>query len=213
MTACPIRVQRLERVTADGRTEKLQFQPGLNTLVGPPNTGKTVWLKMLDYALGDRDAVEKSLSDELANKYSIIRVVLGLGGDDELVIERRWKEPASKHRSFVDDSPLSVIDFSDYFLRKLGIPVVHYPQGDPYSSRTWPVLSWRSLFRHMYRRQDIGWGGLIERTAGRRSACMHIAVFGRSGVPVFRRLWPVSESPERTHGARGATRELQSNIE
>lgn len=173
MTALPMHVEQLERVTADGRTERLQFQPGLNILVGRPNTGKTVWLTMLDYALGDRDAVEKALSAEIAEKYSIIRVVLRLGNETETVVERRWKEPGSKHKVYIDDRALSVNDFSAHLLPKLGVPVLHYPQGDPFSSRTWPELSWRSLFRHMFRRQDIGWGGIVERQPdGDQHACM-----------------------------------------
>ncbi|MDE2703975.1 MAG: hypothetical protein OXI35_02835 [Gemmatimonadota bacterium] len=163
MNVGAVQVEQIERVTEEGETEQLRFEPGLNTLVGRPNTGKTIWLTMLDYALGDRSSVEKSLSVELAEKYSIIRVVLRLGNDDQTVVERRWKEPGSKHKVYVDDHPLSVSDFSSYFLPKLGIPVLHYPQGDPYSSRAWPELSWRSLFRHVYRRQDIGWGGIVER--------------------------------------------------
>ena len=173
MTARAVRVDRLERVTVDGRTEVLRFEPGLNILVGRPNTGKTVWLTMLDYALGDRDAVEKALSAELANKYSIVRALLQLGGTDEVVIERRWKSPGSRHKVYVDDRPLSVDEFSSYFLPKVGIPVLHYPQGDPYSSRAWPMLSWRSLYRHVFRRQDIGWGGLVERQPeGDQHACI-----------------------------------------
>ena len=173
MTALPLHVEQIERVTADGRTERLRFEPGLNTLVGRPNTGKTVWLTMLDYALGDRDAVEKTLSAELAEKYSIIRAVLRLGDDTETVIERRWKEPGSKHKVYVDDHALSVNDFSAHLLPKLGIPVLHYPQGDPFSSRAWPELSWRTLFRHMFRRQDIGWGGVVERQPeGDQHACI-----------------------------------------
>ena len=173
MTACAVRVERLERDTADGRTEELRFEPGLNILVGRPNTGKTVWLTMLDYALGGRDGVEKRLSIELANKYSVVRVALQLGDNGAVVIERRWKEPGSKHKVYVDGRALSVDEFSSYFLPKVGIPVLHYPQGDPYSSRTWPMLSWRSLYRHMFRRQDIGWGGLVERQPdGDQHACI-----------------------------------------
>ena len=173
MSACAVRVERLERTTADGRTEELRFEPGLNILVGRPNTGKTVWLTMLDYALGDRDAVEKTLSTELANKYSSVRASLHLGDNGGVVIERRWKEPGSKHKVYVDGRALSVDEFSSYFLPKVGIPVLHYPQGDPYSSRTWPMLSWRSLYRHMFRRQDIGWGGLVERQPdGDQHACI-----------------------------------------
>ena len=173
MTASPIHVAQLERVTAEGRTERLRFEPGLNILVGRPNTGKTIWLTMLDYALGDRSPVEKALSTELADKYSIIRAVLRLGNDVQTVVERRWKEPGSKHKVYVDDHALSVDDFSSYFLPKLGIPVLHYPQGDPYSARAWPELSWRSLFRHIFRRQDIGWGSIVERQPeGDQHACI-----------------------------------------
>lgn len=173
MTARPIQLEQLERVTADGRTERLRFESGLNVLVGCPNTGKTIWLKMLDYALGDRDPAEKSLSAELADKYNIIRAVLRFGNDDQIVLERRWKEPGSKHKVYIDDHPWPVEDFSSHFLSKLGIPVLHYPQGDPYSSRAWPELSWRNLFRHIFRRQDIGWGGIVERQPeGDQHACV-----------------------------------------
>ena len=173
MTASPINIEQLERVTAGGSVERLRFGPGLNILVGRPNTGKTVWLTMLDYVLGDRSPVEHALSAELADKYSIIRAVLRIGGDAQTVVERRWKEAGSKHKVYVDGRLLSVEDFSSYFLSELGIPVLHYPQGDPYSSRAWPELSWRSLFRHIYRRQDIGWGGIVERQPpGEQHACL-----------------------------------------
>lgn len=173
MTAPPMQIEQLERVTAEGKTERLQFEPGLNTLVGRPNTGKTIWLTMLDYVLGDRSPIEHTLSADLADKYSIIRAVLRLGDGVQTVIERRWKEPGSKQKVYLDDHSVSVDDFSSYFLPKLGIPVLHFPQGDPYSSRAWPELSWRSLFRHIFRRQDIGWGGLVERQPdGDQHACI-----------------------------------------
>ena len=93
-----MQIEQLERVTAEGKTERLPFAPGLNTLVGRPNTGKTVWLTMLDYVLGDRSPIEHALFADLANKYSIIRAVLRLEGGVETVIERRWKEPGSNIR-------------------------------------------------------------------------------------------------------------------
>lgn len=168
-----MQVEELERVTGEGKIERLKFEPGLNILVGRPNTGKTMWLRMLNYALGDRNPVEKSLSAQLAEKYNVIRAVLRLGSNTQTVVERRWTEPGSRHKVYVDERPLSVADFSLYFLPQLGIPVVHYPKGNPYSSRTWPLLSWRSLFRHIYRRQDIGWGGIAERQPeGEQHACI-----------------------------------------
>jgi hypothetical protein len=65
------------------------------------NTGKTVWLRMLDFVLGDRDPAEQALSEELASKYDSIQVQARTGGD-EVTLERRWKEAGAKHKVFLD---------------------------------------------------------------------------------------------------------------
>ena len=42
MSTTPKLVLRsLERITPDDRSERLEFAPGLNVIVGPPNSGKT----------------------------------------------------------------------------------------------------------------------------------------------------------------------------
>ena len=46
-------VSRLERRLSGGDVESLTFEPGVNLLVGRPNTGKTKWLQTLDFLLGD----------------------------------------------------------------------------------------------------------------------------------------------------------------
>ena len=56
-------IDSIERVTADGITERHSLEAGLILLVGQPNTGKTGWLRMLDFVLGDSDPVEQRLSD------------------------------------------------------------------------------------------------------------------------------------------------------
>jgi DNA repair ATPase RecN len=154
-------LESVERVTSAGTSEVVQFKPGLNLLVGRPNTGKTVWLRMLNYALGDRDSAEDALSEELAAKYDLLRVRARVG-QDEVTIERRWKESGAKHKVFLDGIAVDSGGLSQILLEKLAIPVLHYPQGNPYSSRAWPDLSWRSLYRHIYRRQT-SWGSLIEK--------------------------------------------------
>lgn len=154
-------LESIERASADLGTERLSFEPGLNLLLGRPNTGKTVWLRMLDFVLGDRDSAEEKLSEDLASKYDLLRVHAHVG-DEEVTLERRWKEAGAKHKVFVDGEPIDSGHVSDVLLEKLGIPRLHYPQGNPYGPRTWPDLSWRSLYRHIYRRQSF-WGGLVER--------------------------------------------------
>lgn len=57
-------------------------------------------------------------------------------------------------------------------MEKLEIPVVNYPQGNPYGTRAWPELSWRSLFRHVYRRQTF-WGDFADyQPASEQHACL-----------------------------------------
>jgi hypothetical protein len=48
-----ISIGRIERRLSTRNTEPLQFAPGVNLLVGRPNTGKTKWLQTFDYLLGD----------------------------------------------------------------------------------------------------------------------------------------------------------------
>lgn len=154
-------LESIERVAANGETERQNFEPGLNLLVGRPNTGKTVWLKMLDYVLGDRDSAEEKLSEELAVKYQALRVQAH-AGREEITLERRWKESGAKHKVFLDGTAVDAGDLSALLLERLDIPPLHYPQGNPYGPRAWPELSWRSIYRHIYRRQ-LFWGGLVER--------------------------------------------------
>jgi hypothetical protein len=46
-------IASLERRLATGNVEFLTFEPGVNVLVGRPNTGKTKWLQTFDFLLGD----------------------------------------------------------------------------------------------------------------------------------------------------------------
>lgn len=171
MTSGYFTLESIERVAANGETERCSFEPGLNLLVGRPNTGKTVWLRMLDYVLGDPDSAEEKLSEELAAKYDVLRVQAH-AGQEEITLERRWKESGAIHKVFLDGAAVNSGDLSALLLEKLGIPVLHYPQGNPYGARRWPELSWRSLYRHIYRRQHF-WGGLVERQPeSEQHACM-----------------------------------------
>jgi hypothetical protein len=46
-------IASLDRSQAGGEKESLSLGAGVNVLVGRPNTGKTKWLQILDYLLGD----------------------------------------------------------------------------------------------------------------------------------------------------------------
>src|ERR1700730_14122218 len=120
----------LQRRLTTGNTEACRFEPGVNVLVGKPNTGKTKWLETLDYLLGDTGAspFEGQSGEPLADKYDAASVELFVG-DERLFVERRWKEPGVKTKIFVNESPMDPGDFQRLLLEKLRIPVLHFPKG------------------------------------------------------------------------------------
>lgn len=161
MPAAKLNVMQLSRRTASGATDSLQFKPGVNVLVGVPNTGKTKWLGMLDYLMGKKGSPEESLGEDLAEKYASASCMLSVDGT-EILLERHWRKYGARGTVFVNEAPVKVEDFDIGFLEMLGIPLLHYPQGNPYSPRSWPRLGWRSLLRHVYRRQYF-WSDIADK--------------------------------------------------
>jgi hypothetical protein len=154
-------IRELIRYPVQSSADTLYFEPGVNVIVGPPNTGKTQWLKTLDHLLGDESPAEESLAEEVFEKYQSASLKVAIGVT-ELTIERHWKEPGLKTKIIMDGEPLNIKDFSHKLFELLNIPIVHYPQGDPYGSRSWPELGWRSLLRHIYRQQRF-WSEIADR--------------------------------------------------
>lgn len=134
--------------------ESLKLMTGVNLLVGEPNTGKSKWLTIIDYLMGDDDTASNALGVDLAEKYDEVSAVVNIGGTDH-VFERRWKERGKVSKVIVDGNGMTNHEFSSWLLRALEIPEIHYPSGNPSAKRTWPALSWRSLFQHMYRKETL----------------------------------------------------------
>lgn len=151
------------RELSNGHDEDIRFKSGVNLIVGEPNTGKTMWLQTLDYVLGGAGENPFESHDEhgLNEKYETAGVELHIG-DEQFLVERRWRERGFKSKVIVNDYPLDAQDFQQLLLEKLGIPLLHYPKGNPMSGQTWPELSFRSLFRHIYRRQRF-WSGIADK--------------------------------------------------
>jgi DNA repair ATPase RecN len=153
MTTKTLIIKQLSRLPKTGNFDELNFEPGVNVLVGQPNTGKTQWLRMFNFLMGDRDSNPANAFDEsLVNKYDSVKGIF-VAGDEEIILERNWKQSGNKGKVFINGEPITTDNFSAYLLSLLEIPTVHYPQGNPLSLRTWPELSWQSLLRHIYRRQ------------------------------------------------------------
>lgn len=88
MTSKTVVIRELSRSPEQGPEDRLVFEPGVNVLVGVPNTGKTKWLRMLDYLFGDDGTPDEVFGDDIAAKYQSVRVSLTVAGQD-VVIERR----------------------------------------------------------------------------------------------------------------------------
>jgi hypothetical protein len=153
-------VRHLTRSGIGIADDHLAFEKGVNVVVGRPNTGKTKWLQMLDYAFGSDSQPKEVFGEDLAEKFSRIEATVEIDGEP-LVIERRWNEVGIRTKVFVDGEAVDEREFSTELLKLLDIPILHYPQGNPHGPRTWPQLSWRSLLRHIYRRQHF-WADLAD---------------------------------------------------
>ncbi len=166
-------ISRLDRQLANGETEHLDFEPGANLLVGPPNTGKTKWFQTLDFVLGDdgQNPFEGAEETGLDKKYDAAGANIVIG-EESFRIDRRWRKAGAKGKVLVDEQEMAARDFQHWLMKKLGIPVLHYPKGNPMSGQTWPELSFRSLLRHIHRQQRF-WGDLADKQyEGEQHACL-----------------------------------------
>jgi hypothetical protein len=155
-------ISSVTRKREDGSEESIHFKPGVTVLVGEGNTGKTKWLQTIDYLLGDEVTLEEREDPDniLFQLFISASAVIHIG-DEEMNVERRWKEPGTLGKVYVDGQAENVKDFCRRLMNLLGIPIVHFPQGDPYGARKWPELTWRTLVRHIYRR-ETAWSDIAD---------------------------------------------------
>jgi rubrerythrin len=155
-------ISSVTRKRKDGSEESIHFKPGVTVLVGEGNTGKTKWLQTIDYLLGDEVTLEEREDPDnvLFQLFISASAVIQIG-DGEMNVERRWKEPGTLGKVYVDGQAENVKDYSRRLMNLLNIPIVHFPQGDPYGARKWPELTWRSLVRHIYRR-ETAWSDIAD---------------------------------------------------
>jgi hypothetical protein len=166
-----LNVRQLTRLQADRTEETLTFQRGVNLIVGPPNTGKSKWLRTLDFLFGESDAPEAKLGARYAAKYVAARATLTVGGRD-VTLERRWARGQPRSKTFVDGEGVSADEFTDVFMPLLDLPVLRFPTGNPYAPRAWPRLSWRMLYRHIYR-HEFGWSDIVaQQPEAEQFACL-----------------------------------------
>ncbi|MCA8833311.1 coiled-coil domain-containing protein [Hymenobacter pini] len=160
-------IRQLSRVDADGAEETLHFTEGVNVMVGPSNSGKTAWLAMLDFVLGDPGTAddgflrkEDAVGRKLATLYSELRAVIEID-EQAYVLERKWKEPNLVRKTVVDGVPMSTAEFSAFILEKLHIPTSRFVKGNPYTEGSVLDISFRMMLRHIFR-QERFWSDLAD---------------------------------------------------
>jgi len=164
-------LKSVSRMTASGEMDTLELKPGVNLIIGDRDTGKTGWLDTISFLLGDTDPPNKGLRPEIATKFDTAALRLDIGGE-QIVVERRWKDFGAAHKVFVNGDPMKDFEFGEYLQQKLEIPAIHYPKGSMHSGDSWPLLSWRELFRHIYREERF-WGDLADKQLPRvQHACL-----------------------------------------
>lgn len=154
-------VECVQRWTREGQLEELRFVEGLNLLVGLPNAGKSTWLAMLDYALGKEGTPENALGADMTEKYGRVGLSLRIG-EASLQILRAWDDSGPRTKTQLNGEWLTASEFSQVLLTALEYPLVRFPQGNPYSDRTWPALTFRTALRHIYR-SETDWSDLAPR--------------------------------------------------
>lgn len=155
-------IKELNRITFDGEVETLGLTKGVNLIYGDPNTGKTFWLQLLDFLLGDRGTPEDAFSNDetLLEKYTAVNAVIEINNSAHF-IERNWNDKGKKTKIKFDEEYLSPDEFSNKILELLKIDLLHIPKGNPYVN-TWPQLSFRMMFRHIYR-QERFWSDISDK--------------------------------------------------
>jgi hypothetical protein len=155
-------IEQIARSRADGNIEKIEFSNGVNAIVGPQNTGKSTWLRMLDFLMADDGTPKGNFDEALVEKYQAISSLMRFGSS-VVELERTWSGDGTRSQIFLNGDRIRAEDAQTVILEALNIPPLRYPQGNIYASdRTWPTLGWRSLLRHIYRRQDF-WSELVPR--------------------------------------------------
>lgn len=152
-------VSRLYRYLQDGQVEELLLQPGLNVITGPANTGKSTWIRMLDFLMGEPDSAHTKFNEVIVAKYRGVGIAFS-NNQQFYTLERVWSDDGQKSKFSLNGEAINVDAVQDIFLEAANIPKLRYPQGNPLSDRQWPSLSWRSLLRHIYRRQNY-WSDLV----------------------------------------------------
>jgi hypothetical protein len=114
-------IEQIGRTTADGKIEAIKFKEGANAIVGPQNTGKSTWLRMLDFLMGESESARENFDEVIVQKYRAISALLRFGSE-VVELERQWSEDGGRSQIRLNGDRLNADGVQECFLDRLGIP-------------------------------------------------------------------------------------------
>lgn len=153
----------IDKLTVSGgghKTTVIDFKPGLNFILGPSNTGKSLVMDCLDYAFGFTPKKNRP-SKIVDNNYGYERIALHLvTANGTVILERKigdTKISVSGTDPTVDHGTYSVghkakKNINVVYLHLLGIDEVHSVRSAEKGSKT-QDLTWRSMLHLFFIRQ------------------------------------------------------------
>ena len=153
----------IDKLTVSGgghKTTVIDFKPGLNFILGPSNTGKSLVMDCLDYAFGFTPKKNRP-SKIVDNNYGYERIAIHLiTGNGTVILERKigdTKIAVSGTDPTVDHGTYSVghkakKNINAVYLHLLGIDEVHSVRSAEKGAKT-QDLTWRSMLHLFFIRQ------------------------------------------------------------
>ena len=148
-----LRILELKRIYRNGNTEVQAFEPGLNLLIGPWNASKTTTLDLIDFCLGDDDNATDRFGPLISEEYDSFILKIAVNGViHELV--RSTNRARRLRITEVDGQPMNAAAFGQWALDELEWPDIDIPKGNSPTATDEMALSFKALYRHIYRRAD-----------------------------------------------------------
>lgn len=149
-----IQLLGLRRVRTTGEIWDSEFRPGLNLLVGEENTSKTTTLRIFDFCLGDDQTASYRFGNAIADEYQAFILRVRMAGKEH-TLTRDLHTRGQTTRVDVDGQTMDTAAFNQWVNDLMGWPRILIPRGRSVTAATQEdPLTFRGLFRHIYRRAD-----------------------------------------------------------
>jgi hypothetical protein len=146
-------LESVTRIGEDGTVWRSNFRPGLNLLIGERNTSKTTTLRIIDFCFGDNKTATTKFGSSIASEYAAFEVGLTIDGHDHS-LRRETRTPRRQGATLVNGSWMRPEEFNQWIMTSLAWPEIDIPRGLRSTVTETIPLTFRTLYRHIYRKAD-----------------------------------------------------------